>query len=141
MVKTNDGAWLAIFSAWIIAMGSTLGALFIGEVMGQAPCDLCWHQRAFMFPLAVLLAVAAFRSDARAWIYAVPLAAAGWSIAAFHNLLYFNIIPRPSSLAARAILLGRWYAPLRNPAHSAAVAWPFTVIIVLLLIVRRRTPT
>ena len=23
--------------------------------MGQAPCDLCWFQRAFMFPLAIIL--------------------------------------------------------------------------------------
>ncbi|QEE43132.1 disulfide bond formation protein B (plasmid) [Rhizobium sp. WL3] len=141
VVKTNDGAWFAIFSAWIIAMGSTLGALFIGEVMGQAPCDLCWHQRAFMFPLAVLLAVAAFRSDARAWIYAVPLAAVGWSIAAFHNLLYFNIIPTaikpcgqgPSCSGSGMLLFGTLPIPLLSLGA-------FTVIIVLLLIVRRRTP-
>ncbi|CUX68336.1 putative disulfide formation protein (fragment) [Agrobacterium genomosp. 5 str. CFBP 6626] len=60
-VQSEDKAWLPTFGAWMVALTSTLGALFIGEVMGQAPCDLCWHQRAFMFPLAILLA-----SDGRA---------------------------------------------------------------------------
>ena len=48
-------------AAWAIAFVSTLGALFVGEVMGQTPCNHCWHQRAFMFPLAVMLNISAFR--------------------------------------------------------------------------------
>ena len=51
--------WPMLFAAWLIALVSTLAALFIGEVMGQAPCVLCWFQRAFMFPLAVILLIAA----------------------------------------------------------------------------------
>src|SRR3546814_13952412 len=72
-------AWRLLFAAWSIALAATLGALFIGEVMGQRPCTLCWHQRAFMFPLAVVLAVACFRSDPQAWRYALPLAGIGRS--------------------------------------------------------------
>ena len=68
-------AWPLLFAAWVVALVSTLGALFIGEVMGQAPCVLCWFQRAFMFPLAVILAVACYRSDAGIWRYALPVAA------------------------------------------------------------------
>ncbi len=139
-VQSDDRAWLPTFGAWMIALTSTLGALFIGEVMGQAPCDLCWHQRAFMFPLAVLLAVAAFRSDGRAWFYAAPLAAIGWLIAAFHNLLYFKVIPTaikpcgqgPSCSGDGMILFGALPIPLLSLAA-------FTAIIILLLIVRRRT--
>ena len=73
----DPAIWRLLIAAWIVAMAATLGALFIGEVMGQAPCVLCWYQRAFMFPLAVVLAVACFMSDARAWRYALPLAAGG----------------------------------------------------------------
>ncbi|MGV1908552.1 MULTISPECIES: disulfide bond formation protein B [Agrobacterium] len=138
-VQSEDRAWLPTFGAWMVALTSTLGALFIGEVMGQAPCDLCWHQRAFMFPLAVLLAVAAFRSDGRAWFYAAPLAAIGWLIAAFHNLLYFKVIPTaikpcgqgPSCSGDGMILFGALPIPLLSLAA-------FTAIIILLLIVRRR---
>ena len=34
-----------IFTAWLIATVAALGALFMSEVMGLAPCVLCWWQR------------------------------------------------------------------------------------------------
>lgn len=89
----NDSFWLPLFGAWLVALVSTLGALFIGEVMGQAPCDLCWYQRSFMFPLVVILGIAAIRADNRIWIYAAPIALVGFTIAAFHNLVFFKILP------------------------------------------------
>lgn len=86
--------WPILFAIWCVALVSTLGVLFVGEVLGQAPCNLCWGQRAFMFPLTVVLGIACWRGDARAWIYALPLAAIGGLIAAFHLLLYWKIISR-----------------------------------------------
>lgn len=139
-MESHDGTWLPTFGAWLIALSSTLGALFIGEVMGQAPCDLCWYQRAFMFPLAIMLAVAVFRSDGAAWFYAGPLVGIGWLIAAFHNLLYFKIIPTaikpcgqgPSCSGEGMLLFGALPIPILSLAA-------FTAIIVLLLSARRRT--
>lgn len=90
----RERRWLALFAAWSVALGSTLGALFIGEIMGQAPCSLCWHQRAFMFPLAIILGVAALRNDLEVWFYALPLSIVGGIIAGFHGLLYAGILPR-----------------------------------------------
>ena len=90
---TTANTWAFVFSAWLIALAASLSALFIGEVMGQTPCNLCWHQRAFMFPLAVILAVASFRGDASVSRYGLPLAALGAAIAAFHSLLYARILP------------------------------------------------
>ncbi|MDP3610351.1 MAG: disulfide bond formation protein B, partial [Rubrivivax sp.] len=63
-------AWLS--AAWAVALVSTFAALFIGEVMGMAPCQLCWYQRILMFPLAVILGMAAFGNDRRGAIYAMP---------------------------------------------------------------------
>lgn len=131
--------WAPLFFAWVIALAAALGALFIGEVMGQAPCNLCWFQRAFMFPLAVLLAIAAFRGDAGIWRYALPLAVIGGAIAAFHALLYAGVIPEaiqpcgqgPSCASADMTILG---VPL--PYLSLAA---FAGIAVLLLPIRRRT--
>ncbi|MBN9023479.1 MAG: disulfide bond formation protein B [Rhizobiales bacterium] len=89
---TGSG-WTFLVLAWCVALVSTLAALFVGEVMGQVPCNLCWYQRAFMFPLAIILAVAAYRSDTCAVVYATPLAVGGWLVAAFHTLLYAGVIP------------------------------------------------
>src|SRR3546814_4397742 len=94
-VARSGQAWRLLFAAWSIALAATLGALFIGEVMGQRPCTLCWHQRAFMFQLAVVLAVACFRSDPQAWRYALPLAGIGWLLSGYHSLLYTCVIPEP----------------------------------------------
>lgn len=84
-----------LFAAWAIALVASLAVLFIGEVLGQLPCHLCWFQRAFMFPLAVILGVAAWRSDPTVWAYAAPLAAAGGAVAIYHSLLYAGIVPEP----------------------------------------------
>src|SRR3546814_8048204 len=46
--------WRPLGAAWTVALVSSLAVLFIGEVMGQAPCNLCWFQRVFVFPLAQL---------------------------------------------------------------------------------------
>ncbi len=84
-----------LFAAWVVALVATLGALFIGEVMGQTPCLLCWFQRVFMFPLALILGVALYRDDSTIWRYGLPLALLGGLIALYHLLLYAGIIPQP----------------------------------------------
>lgn len=132
--------WALLFAAWVVALVGSLAVLFIGEVMGQAPCVLCWFQRAFLFPLAVVLAVATFRSDFAAWRYALPLAAIGWLIAAYHVLLYAGVVPAsiapcsqqgPSCTDAAMTILGG----LPIPALSLAA---FTIIAGALILVWRR---
>ena len=66
--------------------------LFLGEVMGKAPCVLCWYQRIAMFPLVLVLGLGLFTSDARSVRYALPLAAVGWSIAAYHLLVFWGVV-------------------------------------------------
>ncbi len=92
--KETERVWQMLFLSWAIALASTLAVLFIGEIMGQKPCVLCWYQRAFMFPLAVVLGVACYLSDPRVWRYALPLAIFGWGFAAYHTLLVAGVIPK-----------------------------------------------
>ncbi|MER8476710.1 disulfide bond formation protein B [Mesorhizobium sp. M1163] len=138
--KPDDRSWPVLFAAFAVSLAASLAVLFVGEVMGQVPCNLCWFQRAFMFPLAIILAIAAFRSDAAVWIYAVPLAVAGWLVAGFHTLLHAGIIPEaiepcgvgPSCSSADMTILGG----LPLPALSLLA---FTAIIACLLLARRRS--
>lgn len=132
-------SWELLLAAWIVAVLSTFAALFIGEVMGRTPCNLCWFQRAFMFPLAVLLAIACYGSDFGVWRYALPLAVIGWLIALYHSLLHAGIIQAglepcgagPSCSGADMLILG---VPI--PLLSLGA---FTAIITLLEFVRRRS--
>ena len=73
--------WFWIMTAWCVALIATTGALFIGEVMGMTPCLLCWYQRIFMFPLALILGMSAFADDRRGAVYALPLALGGAAMA------------------------------------------------------------
>ena len=85
-------AWTMLFLAWLIALAATLGAIFIGEVMGQTPCLLCWWQRVFMFPLAIVLGVGVLKPDDGAFRYGAPLSLLGAGVAAYHSLLYADIL-------------------------------------------------
>lgn len=76
-----------------VALGSaitgtaTLGSLYLSEVAGYVPCELCWVQRIFMYSLAVILGVAVLRRRADVWAYAAPLAAAGAATSTWHVIV------------------------------------------------------
>jgi disulfide bond formation protein DsbB len=70
-----------------VAVFATVGSLYLSESVGLIPCKLCWYQRIAMYPMAVILPMAAFRKDHRARLYAVVLATIGAGIAAYHRLL------------------------------------------------------
>ena len=85
----------ALTAAWVVALLATLSVLFIGEVLGQMPCLLCWYQRAFMFPLAIVLGLGLWWQDARVGRYGVVLSLCGAAVALWHTGLYVGIIPEP----------------------------------------------
>jgi disulfide bond formation protein DsbB len=72
--------WTWLLMAWLVATAATSGALFLGEVMGMTPCVLCWYQRIFMFPLAIILGIACFTDDRRGAVYGLALALGGYSL-------------------------------------------------------------
>lgn len=89
----NPSTWPLVFAAWLIAAIASLGALFLSEVMGFAPCVLCWYQRIFMFPLVFVLAAGLFPFDTKVVRFALPLALCGLLLAVFHLLLSAGLIP------------------------------------------------
>lgn len=70
-----------------VAIVATLGSLYLSESVGLIPCKLCWYQRIAMYPLAVILPIAAFRKDDRARLYVAVLAAAGAVVATYHRFI------------------------------------------------------
>ncbi|MEJ8852409.1 disulfide bond formation protein B [Variovorax rhizosphaerae] len=90
----DDPRWLALFLAWVAAFVSTLGALFLGEVMGLQPCVLCWYQRIAMFPLVIVLGLGLVWGDFRSARYGLALAVPGGLVAVYHCLLYWGAVPK-----------------------------------------------
>lgn len=130
-----------VFSAWLVALVASLGALFVGEVMGNEPCVLCWYQRTAMFPLALILGTAFIANDERVVRYALPLACVGAAIAGWHSLVYAGIVPdeiqpctRDGTSCSGAAMLLFNVAPL--PLLSLAA---FAIIAVALALANRKT--
>lgn len=78
------GLWLAA----AVATTATAGSLLYSEYFDLIPCRYCWFQRIAMYPLAVILLIAAARRDtAGARRYGIPLAVIGTGLAAYHYLI------------------------------------------------------
>lgn len=97
-IKTaTQQGWGLIFLCWIIAMAALFGSLFFSEIMGLKPCVLCWWQRIFIYPLAVLFLVGLFPQkgevDHSVVRYTMPLAVIGLGFAIYHYLVYSGFIP------------------------------------------------
>lgn len=85
---------LAYLAAWSVSLLALSGSLYFSEVMKLAPCVLCWYQRIATYPFVLLLPLAIARNDRFFPLYALALLIPGLGISAYHNLLYYNIIPQ-----------------------------------------------
>jgi disulfide bond formation protein DsbB len=83
----EDLAPNALWLAWIVALVTTLGSLYYSEVAHFVPCPLCWYQRIAVYPLAIVLLVAAIRRDRTIWYYAIGPAVIGAAFAIYHTQL------------------------------------------------------
>jgi disulfide bond formation protein DsbB len=124
---------VALWLAWLVALVTTLGSLYFSEVAGFTPCKLCWYQRIAMYPLAVLLFVAALRKDRQVWVYVVPQAAIGAAIAAYHTQL--QAFPEQSSsfctLTAPCTERDVWELGFVSLPFMALTAFSFVIAMVL----------
>jgi disulfide bond formation protein DsbB len=136
-----DSNWALVFAGWLLASISMLGSLFLSEVMGFAPCVLCWYQRIFMYPLVLLLPLGLFPYDRKIVRYAAPLSALGALVAVFHLLLVAGYIPERIKPCVQGIPCSevqiQWFGFVTIPLLSAA---SFLLITALLMFTYMRSP-
>lgn len=70
--------------AALVAATSMAGSLYFSEVAGFVPCHYCWLQRYVMYPLAVVLSVAAFFKATWIKFVGIPAALIGLGISSRH---------------------------------------------------------
>lgn len=90
----------AIFLSFLVALAATGGSLFYSDIANFEPCLLCWWQRIFLYPQAILLFVAFLKKDRLMRLHAVILSAIGVLIATYHTFLQFggeSILPCSAS--------------------------------------------
>ena len=129
-MTAESRTWNCLFVSWLLVTGATLGSLFFSEIMELPPCSLCWVQRVFMFPMAVILLVGLFPPDGSVVRYALPLALCGVATALFHVLLQLGVIPEGASPCQQGVscadvslsLFGFVSIPVLSLAVFSAVA-------------------
>ncbi|MEO8476502.1 MAG: disulfide bond formation protein B [Actinomycetota bacterium] len=119
---SETGLWLA----WLVALTATLGSLYYSEVAHFLPCKLCWFQRIGIYPLAVVLLIAALRRDRAIRFYAIPVAAISAAISTYHYQLerFPNQASPSCSVEAPCTVVWVWrfhYISIPMMALSAAL--------------------
>lgn len=137
---SNLNSKLILYLIWIIALVSTLTSLYFSEIAHFPPCILCWYQRIFMFPLAILLPLFISKNSKDAGFYLLPISIIGLLISAYHNLLYYGLIPESIAPCINGISCTtrqlEWFGFITIPLLSLTA---FTLITILLLLHRRST--
>ena len=132
----------AVWLAWLVALGATVGSLYFSEVANFNPCRLCWFQRIAMYPLAVILLVGGLRKDHGVRWYAVPLAAIGAAISGWHSLIEW----RPALDSGECEFQGPsctfvWFREFGLSLANMALIGFLTILILLLVRVPARLGT
>ncbi|QQR50566.1 disulfide bond formation protein B [Candidatus Nomurabacteria bacterium] len=93
----------AYLFGFIISLGAICMSLLYSEIIGFPPCKLCWLQRIFIYPQAIVFGLALWKKYPTYIIrnIALWLTAIGGIISAYHNFIYYtDYSPLPCDAAA-----------------------------------------
>lgn len=76
-----------LYIIWTQALLATGGSLYFSEFIGYVPCELCWIQRIFMYPLVLIYGAAIVKRDVRIAYAGIFLSAIGMCISIYHYAL------------------------------------------------------
>lgn len=94
----------ALVLAFLVTAGSVVGSLFYSQYAHFAPCELCWIERALIYPQAIVLAIALvmkkMRNGAKVSDFArkacLVLAGIDFPVSAYHTYIQLggaDIVP------------------------------------------------
>ena len=96
------------YLAFAQALVATLGSLYFSEVAQFLPCNLCWYQRIFMYPLVFVLGAGILTKDPKLTRYVLPLSLTGFAISFYHVLTQYNILAPSAECVAGISCTTRW---------------------------------
>jgi disulfide bond formation protein DsbB len=132
------GLWLG----FILTLGAMVMSLYYSEVLGFAPCGLCWVMRVFTYSQVVLFAVALWKRDRSVADYSIALSIFGMIVGLYQHYLQMggtDVLPCPAtsniaSDCAQRILFEFGY--ITFPLVGVSL---FAFLIIVMLFVRRMT--
>jgi disulfide bond formation protein DsbB len=131
------GTW-GVTVGFLLALFGVAMSLVYSEYFGVVPCGLCWFQRIFLYPQAVIFGLALIIKDAKAWAYGLWLSIIGAAVSLYHHYMQIgggSDLPCPASGGdcGKRFIYEFDYVTFPLVAFSM-----FAFIIVLMLFVRAR---
>ncbi|RSL29006.1 disulfide bond formation protein B [Salibacterium salarium] len=74
----------------IISLLATSGSLYLSEVVGFKPCELCWYQRLFMYPIPLIILISLAIEDYKSRYFIAFFSLIGSIIAAYHYIIQIS---------------------------------------------------
>lgn len=130
----------ALYLAFLASFAGVVGSLYYSEFIGYEPCKLCWWQRVFLYPQAILLGTEMIKKDNHVINYCIVFSAIGAVIAGYQSLMQLGFAPNlPCSASgvscSQIFVLQYGYITIPMMALTA-----FLLIIVLLLSLKLKKP-
>lgn len=127
--------------AWMLSLTATASSLYLSEVAGLIPCSLCWYQRFMMYPLVLVLGVAALRGWIGVWRFGLPLSVIGLAISTYHVSIQWQPSLDVGACSSGVPCSGRYLAVfgfISIPTMAGAIFLAVTALLLLLLVLERR---
>lgn len=126
------------YIAWIQTLIAVLSSLYFSEIRHFAPCILCWYQRIFMYPLAIIIAVGILRRDKKLYEYVLPLSVLGLLVAFYQVLLQIGLLSEALAPCTLGVSCTAKYVSyfgfVSIPVMSFAA---FSIITICMLVMRK----
>ena len=124
----------AFHLAFLISILGVVGSLMFSEIIGFAPCVLCWYGRIFLYPQAIILGIAIFRRDNNIVPYILGLSIPGALLSLYQSYAQlggYSLTPCTSTggSCSKIYFLEYGYITIPTMAFTA-----FLLIIILMLV-------
>lgn len=132
-----------LYLAWVVALTATLGSLYFSEIREFVPCELCWIQRIFMYPLAIILGIAAFTNEISIRKYVLPLSLIGNGVSLYHYLVqkvpgFADIKPCVQGVPCNIQYIN-WFGFVTIPFLALTAFTLINIILIVLHVQAKRT--
>ncbi len=134
----NQVGGIALPLAFVLSLASAAMTLYYSDVLGFEPCPLCWWQRIFLYPQAVLFGLALWKGIPYR-LLSLVLSAIGFVFALYHHALQMlpaGSLPCPATGPSCATITFVEFGYITYPLMAASL---FVFLAALMLCSRARS--
>jgi disulfide bond formation protein DsbB len=92
IMKESNVKMYLLLVQFAISLAAIFGSLFFSEIMKFPPCNMCWYQRIFIYPIALIILMGLYLGSKDTNKFVTPFVILGLIFSAYHNLVYYKII-------------------------------------------------